>query len=65
MKVVNIHTNNVVTLIGKGETIRFVNISLYQGAPKKTAVLSLVKLMRDGVSLAMRDLYYFELIKLM
>jgi len=35
IKVVNIHTNKVVRLIGKTETHRFLNMALYQGAPKK------------------------------
>ncbi|KAI8929142.1 hypothetical protein BC831DRAFT_444863 [Entophlyctis helioformis] len=41
IKVVNIRTNKVVRLIGKGETHRFMNLSLYQGAPKKKAIVSL------------------------
>jgi len=43
--VVNIHTNQVVRIIGKDEnTTRFLNLSLYQGAPKKkNVVLTLVR----------------------
>ncbi|KAI8893836.1 hypothetical protein BC833DRAFT_607054 [Globomyces pollinis-pini] len=35
IKVLNIYTNQVSHLIGKGETNRFMNLVLYQGAPKK------------------------------
>jgi peptidylprolyl isomerase domain and WD repeat-containing protein 1 len=42
IKVLNIHTNKIVRIIGKGESSRFMNISLYQGAPKKKAVVTLV-----------------------
>ncbi len=45
IKVLNIHTNKVVRIIGKGESTRFMNISLYQGAPKKKAVVTLVRLL--------------------
>ncbi|CAG8486722.1 1718_t:CDS:10 [Ambispora gerdemannii] len=41
IKVVNLHTNKVVRLIGKTETHRYLNMSLYQGAPKKKAVVTL------------------------
>ncbi|CCJ30576.1 unnamed protein product, partial [Pneumocystis jirovecii] len=34
--VVNIYTNCCVRLIGKDESLRFINLSLYQGTPKKT-----------------------------
>lgn len=43
VKIVNIRTNKVVCLLGKSESNRFVNVSLYQGAPKKKAVYTLVK----------------------
>ncbi|TDL23225.1 hypothetical protein BD410DRAFT_787555 [Rickenella mellea] len=35
IKVVNIVTNRVVRLLGKDETVRWLNLSLYQGAPAK------------------------------
>ncbi|THH20079.1 hypothetical protein EW146_g1181 [Bondarzewia mesenterica] len=35
IKVVNIVTNRVVRLLGKDETVRWMNLSLYQGAPAK------------------------------
>ena len=42
--VVNVHTNQVVRVIGKSEnTTRFMNLSLFQGAPKTKAVLTLVR----------------------
>jgi peptidylprolyl isomerase domain and WD repeat-containing protein 1 len=42
IKIVNIRTNKVVRLLGKSETNRFVNVSLYQGAPKKKGIYTLV-----------------------
>ncbi|KAL0076192.1 peptidyl-prolyl cis-trans isomerase cyp15 [Phycomyces blakesleeanus] len=41
IKVVNISTNKVSRLIGKSETHRFVNVSLYQGAPRKKGIYTL------------------------
>ncbi|KAJ3179601.1 Peptidyl-prolyl cis-trans isomerase cyp15 [Geranomyces variabilis] len=41
IKVVNIQTNKVVRLIGKGENQRFMNVALYQGAPKKKGLITL------------------------
>jgi peptidylprolyl isomerase domain and WD repeat-containing protein 1 len=40
IKIINLKTNAVQGFIGKAETIRFMNISLYQGAPKKKALLT-------------------------
>ncbi|KAI9010691.1 hypothetical protein DFJ74DRAFT_685365 [Hyaloraphidium curvatum] len=41
IKVVNIRTNKVARIIGKGETIRFMNICLYQGAPVDKKLVTL------------------------
>ncbi|KAI8053441.1 hypothetical protein BDF22DRAFT_725943 [Syncephalis plumigaleata] len=41
IKVVNTHTNRVVQILGKGESHRFMNMTLYQGAPKKKATVTL------------------------
>lgn len=41
IKVVNIRTNKVVRLIGKAETQRFMNLALYQGAPRKKGLVTL------------------------
>ncbi|KII90601.1 hypothetical protein PLICRDRAFT_52327 [Plicaturopsis crispa FD-325 SS-3] len=35
IKVVNTYTNRVVRLLGKDEVVRWLNLSLYQGAPEK------------------------------
>ncbi|KZW01557.1 peptidyl-prolyl cis-trans isomerase [Exidia glandulosa HHB12029] len=35
IKVVNIYTNRVVRLLGKDENVRFLDLSMYQGAPAK------------------------------
>lgn len=43
VKTVNIRTNKLARLLGKSESNRFVNVSLYQGAPKKKGVYTLVK----------------------
>lgn len=42
IKVVNTHSNKVVKLIGKSEPQRFMNIALYQGAPKKKSMVTMV-----------------------
>ena len=41
IKILNITTNKVVRLLGKTENQRFMNIALYQGAPKKKALLTM------------------------
>jgi peptidylprolyl isomerase domain and WD repeat-containing protein 1 len=41
IKVVNIMTNKVQRIIGTGETIRFVNIALYQAAPAKKSLVTI------------------------
>ncbi|KAF7730577.1 Peptidyl-prolyl cis-trans isomerase cyp15 [Apophysomyces ossiformis] len=41
IKVINIRTNKVARLIGKSETHRFVNVGLYQGAPRKKGIYTL------------------------
>ncbi|KAJ3207647.1 AAA ATPase midasin, partial [Entophlyctis luteolus] len=40
IKILNIETNRVVRLIGKMENQRFLNLSLYQGAPKKKGLIT-------------------------
>jgi peptidylprolyl isomerase domain and WD repeat-containing protein 1 len=42
IKIVNIVTNKVSRVVGNGETLRFMNIALYQGMPKKKSVVTLV-----------------------
>lgn len=42
IKVVNLVSNKVSSIIGKGETTRFLNLALYQGAPKKKVAVTLV-----------------------
>jgi peptidylprolyl isomerase domain and WD repeat-containing protein 1 len=42
VKVVNLVSNKVSMIIGKGETTRFLNIALYQGSPKKKVAVTLV-----------------------
>lgn len=44
MAVINVVTNKVVRLLGKDEPLRFLNLSLYQGAPAKKGVTTLVSL---------------------
>ncbi|TFK40808.1 hypothetical protein BDQ12DRAFT_734001 [Crucibulum laeve] len=41
IKVVNTVTNRVVRLLGKDEAVRFMNLSLYQGAPAKKTITTL------------------------
>ena len=40
--VVNIVTNRVVKLLGKDEVVRFLNLTLYQGAPSKKNIITMV-----------------------
>jgi hypothetical protein len=40
---VNVVTNRVVSLLGKDEAVRFLNVSLYQGAPAKKTITTLVR----------------------
>jgi peptidylprolyl isomerase domain and WD repeat-containing protein 1 len=42
IKMVNLVTNKVVRVLGKSETARFMNITLYQGSPNKKKFISLV-----------------------
>ncbi|CDS12023.1 hypothetical protein LRAMOSA04218 [Lichtheimia ramosa] len=51
IKVVNIRTNKVARLIGKSETHRFLNMALYQGAPKKKGVYTLAMAASDNATL--------------
>ncbi|TPX66944.1 hypothetical protein SpCBS45565_g04120 [Spizellomyces sp. 'palustris'] len=48
IKVVNIRTNKVVRLIGKAETQRFLNVALYQGAPRKKGLITLAMAASDN-----------------
>ncbi|RIA92413.1 peptidyl-prolyl cis-trans isomerase cyp15 [Glomus cerebriforme] len=41
IKIVNLKTNKVVRLIGKTEPHRFLNLSMYQGAPKRKALITM------------------------
>ncbi|KAG5636191.1 hypothetical protein H0H81_008897 [Sphagnurus paluster] len=41
IKVLNVVTNRVVRLLGKDEAVRFLNLSLYQGAPAKKGVTTM------------------------
>ncbi|KAI8980800.1 hypothetical protein BDB01DRAFT_795626 [Pilobolus umbonatus] len=51
IKVLNIHTNRVVRVIGKSESNRFVNVALYQGAPKKKGIYTMAMAASDNASL--------------
>ncbi|KAJ3054623.1 Peptidyl-prolyl cis-trans isomerase cyp15 [Rhizophlyctis rosea] len=48
IKIVNTRTNKVVRLVGKQETQRFMNISLYQGAPKRKNLVTLAMAASDN-----------------
>jgi len=48
IKVCNLKTNKISRLIGKMETQRFMNISLYQGAPKKKNIITLAMAASDN-----------------
>ncbi|KAI8082643.1 peptidyl-prolyl cis-trans isomerase cyp15 [Gilbertella persicaria] len=51
IKVVNTLTNKVVRIIGKSESNRFVNMGLYQGAPRKKGVYTLAMAASDNAAL--------------
>ncbi|KAG2202090.1 hypothetical protein INT46_007357 [Mucor plumbeus] len=51
IKVINIKTNKVARVIGKSESNRFVNVGLYQGAPKKKGVYTLAMAASDNAAL--------------
>ncbi|KAF9582283.1 hypothetical protein BGW38_000407 [Lunasporangiospora selenospora] len=48
IKVVNTHSNKVVRLIGKSEPQRFMNVALYQGAPKKKSNMTMAMVASDN-----------------
>ncbi|KAG6890621.1 hypothetical protein C0995_006597 [Termitomyces sp. Mi166 len=57
IKVLNVVTNRVVRLLGKDEAVRFLNLSLYQGAPAKKGITTmvghlLIRSVRDVYSLS-------------
>ncbi|KAI8148410.1 peptidyl-prolyl cis-trans isomerase cyp15 [Fennellomyces sp. T-0311] len=56
IKFVNIRTNKVARLIGKSETHRFLNMALYQGAPKKKGVYTLAMAASDNATLKESEL---------
>ncbi|KAI8063215.1 peptidyl-prolyl cis-trans isomerase cyp15 [Gongronella butleri] len=55
IKMLNIRTNKVVRLIGKSETHRFVNMGLYQGAPRKKGVYTLAMAASDNTVIKERE----------
>ncbi|KIM28414.1 hypothetical protein M408DRAFT_8792 [Serendipita vermifera MAFF 305830] len=50
IKVVNITTNKVVRLLGKEESMRWLNLSLYQGAPAKKGFVTAVAILAMAAS---------------
>lgn len=48
--VVNTVTNRVVRLLGKDEVVRWLNLSLYQGAPSKKGVTTMVRQLIDSMT---------------
>ena len=50
--VVNTVTNRVVRLLGKDETVRWMNLSLYQGAPAKRGITTVAMAASDNPILA-------------
>ncbi|KAJ3279033.1 Peptidyl-prolyl cis-trans isomerase cyp15 [Borealophlyctis nickersoniae] len=48
IKIVNIRTNKVVRLVGKQENQRFLNMALYQGAPKRKNLVTLAMAASDN-----------------
>ncbi|EPQ27828.1 uncharacterized protein PFL1_04573 [Pseudozyma flocculosa PF-1] len=56
IKIVNTVTNKVSRLLGKDETMRFLNVSLYQGAPSKKVVTSIALAASDNPLLSNQTL---------
>jgi len=54
IKVINIHTNKCVKILGKNENVRFLNIALYQGSPN-TKKASLTMEMQVAENPALND----------
>ncbi|KAK9451681.1 uncharacterized protein V1518DRAFT_409243 [Limtongia smithiae] len=52
IKVVNLHTNRCVRLLGSEDNLRFLNIALYQGAPARKNVLTLDMAASDNTLVA-------------
>ncbi|TPX41199.1 hypothetical protein SeLEV6574_g06213 [Synchytrium endobioticum] len=51
IKVINITTNRVVKIIGRGETQRFMHLALYQGAPRRKTLMTLAMAASDNPAL--------------
>jgi peptidylprolyl isomerase domain and WD repeat-containing protein 1 len=45
IKIINLVTNKMVKLLGKSEPQRFLNVAIYQGAPKKKGNITLVSIL--------------------
>ncbi|TPX34041.1 hypothetical protein SmJEL517_g03184 [Synchytrium microbalum] len=56
IKVINITTNRVVKVIGRGETQRFMNLALYQGAPRKKTLITMAMAASDNPALQNAEL---------
>ncbi|KZT25403.1 hypothetical protein NEOLEDRAFT_1065477 [Neolentinus lepideus HHB14362 ss-1] len=54
IKVVNMVTNRVVRLLGKDETVRWMNLTLYQGSPAKKGRSTLAMVASDNPLLAIK-----------
>ena len=50
---VNTVTNRVVRLLGKDETVRWMQLTLYQGAPAKKGLTTAVRILLSGLILPM------------
>ncbi|KAK0524975.1 Peptidyl-prolyl cis-trans isomerase cyp15 [Tilletia horrida] len=55
IKVVNTVTNKVSRLLGKDETSRFLNLSIFQGAPAKKAVTNIALMASDNPLMANKE----------
>ncbi|KAL5482454.1 CYP15 [Sanghuangporus weigelae] len=55
VKVINIVTNKVVRLLGKDETVRWMNLSLYQGAPAKRGLSTVAMVASANPILASKE----------
>merc|ERR1712048_785138 len=51
VKVINIHTNKCVNVLGKNDNVRFLNIALYQGSQSKGNPISMEALVSENPGL--------------
>jgi len=57
--VVNTYTNRVVSLLGKDEVVRFLNLTIYQGAPSKKTITTMVCIPEPSILMQLIVTFHF------